>query len=156
MSKKSHILSLFILIIAAFIFGRSTYVEYLAWYYGSDNLVFNEVNIALLSSLFNGLYFALSASIIYASLMLLKRIPKNIVASCLLQFCINIGLYTLFVAVERGYSKLHTLGLGATDITHSYFLGALLTSTLLTVAIVSVIHAKFLSSKHKDGLHKGV
>ena len=55
MSKKSHILSLFILIIAAFIFGRSTYVEYLAWYYGSDNLVFNEVNIALLSSLFNGL-----------------------------------------------------------------------------------------------------
>ena len=156
MSKKSHILSLFILIIAAFIFGRSTYVEYLAWYYGSDNLVFNEVNIALLSSLFNGLYFALSASIIYASLMLLKRIPKNIVASCLLQFCINIGLYTIFVAVERGYSKLHTLGSGATDITHSYFLGALLTSTLLTVAIVSVIHAKFLSSKHKDGLHKGV
>lgn len=156
MSKKSHILSLFILIIAAFIFGRSTYVEYLAWYYGSDNLVFNEVNIALLSSLFNGLYFALSASIIYASLMLLKRIPKNIVASCLLQFCINIGLYTLFVAVERGYSKLHTLGSGATDITHSYFLGALLTSTLLTVAIVSVIHAKFLSSKHKNGLHKGV
>ena len=156
MSKKSHILSLFILIIAALIFGRSTYVEYLAWYYGSDNLVFNEVNIALLSSLFNGLYFALSASIIYASLMLLKRIPKNIVASCLLQFCINIGLYTLFVAVERGYSKLHTLGSGATDITHSYFLGALLTSTLLTVAIVSVIHAKFLSSKHKDGLHKGV
>lgn len=156
MSKKSHILSLFILIIAAFIFGRSTYVEYLAWYYGSDNLVFNEVNIALLSSLFNGLYFALSASIIYASLMLLKRIPKNIVASCLLQFCINIGLYTLFVAVERGYSKLHTLGSGATDITHSYFLGALLTSTLLTVAIVSVINAKFLSSKHKDGLHKGV
>ncbi|MCL7702655.1 hypothetical protein M8368_04465 [Enterobacter kobei] len=156
MSKKSHILSLFILIIAAFIFGRSTYVEYLAWYYGSDNLVFNEVNIALLSSLFNGLYFALSASIIYASLMLLKRIPKNIVASCLLQFCINIGLYTLFVAVERGYSKLHALGSGATDITHSYFLGALLTSTLLTVAIVSVIHAKFLSSKHKDGLHKGV
>ncbi|HGH4632805.1 TPA: hypothetical protein ACJIWZ_004095, partial [Enterobacter kobei] len=139
MSKKSHILSLFILIIAAFIFGRSTYVEYLAWYYGSDNLVFNEVNIALLSSLFNGLYFALSASIIYASLMLLKRTPKNIVASCLLQFCINIGLYTLFVAVERGYSKLHTLGSGATDITHSYFLGALLTSTLLTVAIVSVI-----------------
>lgn len=121
MSKKSHILSLFILIIAAFIFGRSTYVEYLAWYYGSDNLVFNEVNIALLSSLFNGLYFALSASIIYASLMLLKRIPKNIVASCLLQFCINIGLYTLFVAVERGYSKLHTLGSGANDITHSYF-----------------------------------
>ena len=156
MSKKSHILSLFILIIAAFIFGRSTYVEYLVWYYGSDNLVFNEVNIALLSSLFNGLYFALSASIIYASLMLLKRIPKNIVASCLLQFCINIGLYTLFVAVERGYSKLHTLGSGATDITPSYFLGALLTSTLLTVAIVSVIHAKFLSSKHKDGLHKGV
>ncbi|HCR5049211.1 TPA: hypothetical protein ONC24_002779 [Enterobacter kobei] len=156
MSKKSHILSLFILIIAAFIFGRSTYVEYLAWYYGSDNLVFNEVNIALLSSLFNGLYFALSASIIYASLMLLKRTPKNIVASCLLQFCINIGLYTLFVAVERRYSKLHTLGSGATDITHSYFLGALLTSTLLTVAIVSVIHAKFLSSKHKDGLHKGV
>lgn len=156
MSKKSHILSLFILIIAAFIFGRSTYVEYQAWYYGSDNLVFNEVNIALLSSLFNGLYFALSASIIYASLMLLKRTPKNIVASCLLQFCINIGLYTLFVAVERGYSKLHTLGSGATDITHSYFLGALLTSTLLTVAIVSVIHAKFLSSKHKDGLHKGV
>jgi len=156
MSKKSHILSLFILIIAAFIFGRSTYVEYLAWYYGSDNLVFNEVNIALLSSLFNGLYFALSASIIYASLMLLKRIPKNIVASCLLQFCINIGLYTLFVAVERGYSKLHTLGSGATDITHSYFLGALLTSTLLTVAIVSAIHAKFLSSKHKNGLHKGV
>ena len=156
MSKKSHILSLFILIIAAFIFGRSTYVEYLAWYYGSDNLVFNEVNIALLSSLFNGLYFALSASIIYASLMLLKRIPKNIVASCLLQFCINIGLYTLFVAVERGYSKLHTLGSGANDITHSYFLGALLTSTLLTVTIVSVIHAKFLSSKHKDGLHKGV
>ena len=156
MSQKSPILSLFILIIAAFIFGRSTYVEYLAWYYGSDNLVFNEVNIALLSSLFNGLYFALSASIIYASLMLLKRTPKNIVASCLLQFCINIGLYTLFVAVERGYSKLHTLGSGATDITHSYFLGALLTSTLLTVAIVSVIHAKFLSSKHKDGLHKGV
>lgn len=144
MSKKSHILSLFILIIAAFIFGRSTYVEYLAWYYGSDNLVFNEVNIALLSSLFNGLYFALSASIIYASLMLLKRIPKNIVASCLLQFCINIGLYTLFVAVERGYSKLHTLGSGATDITHSYFLGASLTSTLLTVAIVSVIHAKLV------------
>ena len=156
MSKKRHIVSLFVLIIAAFIFGRSTYNEYLAWYYGSDNLVFNEVNIALLSSLFNGLYFALSASIIYASLMLLKRTPKNIVASCLLQFCINIGLYTLFVAVERGYSKLHTLGSGATDITHGYFLGALLTSTLLTVAIVSVIHAKFLSSKHKDGLHKGV
>ncbi|MCR1297167.1 hypothetical protein [Enterobacter kobei] len=148
MSKKSHILSLFILIIAAFIFGRSTYVEYLAWYYGSDNLVFNEVNIALLSSLFNGLYFALSASIIYASLMLLKRTPKNIVASCLLQFCINIGLYTLFVAVERGYSKLHTLGSGATDITHSYFLGALLTSTLLTVAIVSVIHAKEGANKY--------
>ena len=156
MSKKSHVMSLFVLIIASFVFGRSTYVEYLSWYYGSDNLVFNEVNIALLSSLFNGLYFALSASIIYASLMLLKRIPKNIVASCLLQFCINIGLYTLFVAVDRGYSKLHTLGSGATDITHSYFLGALLMSTLLTVAIVSVIHAKFLSSKHKDGLHKGV
>ena len=156
MSKKSHVMSLFVLIIASFVFGRSTYVEYLSWYYGSDNLGFNEVNIALLSSLFNGLYFALSASIIYASLMLLKRIPKNIVASCLLQFCINIGLYTLFVAVDRGYSKLHTLGSGATDITHSYFLGALLMSTLLTVAIVSVIHAKFLSSKHKDGLHKGV
>ena len=156
MSKKSHIFSLFILIIAAFIFGRSTYNEYLAWYYGSDNLIFSEINSSLLSSLFNGLYFALSSSIIYALLTLLKKIPRNIVVSCLLQFCINIGLYTLFVAVERGYSKLHTLSSGATDITHSYFLGALLMSTLLTVAIVSVIHAKFLSSKHKDGLHKGV
>ncbi|MFY7114592.1 MULTISPECIES: hypothetical protein [Enterobacter cloacae complex] len=156
MSKKRHIVSLFVIIIAAFIFGRSTYIEYLAWYYGSDNLIFNEINSSLLSSLFNGLYFALSSSIIYALLTLLKRIPRNIVVSCLLQFCINIGLYTLFVAVDRGYSKLHTLGSGATDITHGYFLGALLTSTLLTVAIVSVIHAKFLSSKHKDGLHKGV
>ena len=156
MSKKRHIVSLFVIIIAAFIFGRSTYNEYLAWYYGSDNLIFNEINSSLLSSLFNGLYFALSSSIIYALLTLLKRIPRNIVVSCLLQFCINIGLYTLFVAVDRGYSKLHTLGSGATDITHGYFLGALLTSTLLTVAIVSVIHAKFLSSKHKDGLHKGV
>ena len=156
MSKKRHIVSLFVLIIAAFIFGRSTYNEYLAWYYGSDNLIFSEINSFLLSSLFNGLYFALSASIIYASLTLLKKIPGNIITSCLLQFCINIGLYTLFVAVDRGYSKLHTLGSGATDITHGYFLGALLTSTLLTVAIVSVIHAKFLSSKHKDGLHKGV
>ncbi|HCD6081196.1 TPA: hypothetical protein NDT63_002116 [Enterobacter asburiae] len=156
MSKKRHIVSLFVLIIAAFIFGRSTYNEYLAWYYGSDNLIFSEINSFLLSSLFNGLYFALSSSIIYALLTLLKRIPRNIVVSCLLQFCINIGLYTLFVAVDRGYSKLHTLGSGATDITHGYFLGALLTSTLLTVAIVSVIRAKFLSSKHKDGLHKGV
>ena len=156
MSKKRHIVSLFVLIIAAFIFGRSTYNEYLAWYYGSDNLIFSEINSFLLSSLFNGLYFALSSSIIYALLTLLNRIPRNIVVSCLLQFCINIGLYTLFVAVDRGYSKLHTLGSGATDITHGYFLGALLTSTLLTVAIVSVIHAKFLSSKHKDGLHKGV
>ena len=156
MSKKRHIVSLFVLIIAAFIFGRSTYNEYLAWYYGSDNLIFSEINSFLLSSLFNGLYFALSSSIIYALLTLLKRIPRNIVVSCLLQLCINIGLYTLFVAVDRGYSKLHTLGSGATDITHGYFLGALLTSTLLTVAIVSVIHAKFLSSKHKDGLHKGV
>lgn len=156
MSKKRHIVSLFVLIIAAFIFGRSTYNEYLAWYYGSDNLIFSEINSSLLSSLFNGLYFALSSSIIYALLTLLKRIPRKIVVSCLLQFCINIGLYTLFVAVDRGYSKLHTLGSGATDITHGYFLGALLTSTLLTVAIVSVIHAKFLSSKHKDGLHKGV
>ena len=156
MSKKSHIVSLFILIVASFVFGRSTYVEYLSWYYGSDNLIFSEINSSLLSSLFNGLYFALSASIIYASLTLLKKIPGNIITSCLLQFCINIGLYTLFVAVDRGYSKLHTLGSGATDITQSYFLGALLMSTLLTVAIVSVIHAKFLSSKHKDGLHKGV
>ena len=156
MSKKRHIVSLFVLIIAAFIFGRSTYNEYLAWYYGSDNLIFSEINSSLLSSLFNGLYFALSSSIIYALLTLLKKIPRNIVVSCLLQFCINIGLYTLFVAVDRGYSKLHTLGSGATDITQSYFLGALLMSTLLTVAIVSVIHAKFLSSKHKDGLHKGV
>ncbi|HHA1704413.1 TPA: hypothetical protein ACOEGA_004417, partial [Enterobacter asburiae] len=138
MSKKRHIVSLFVLIIAAFIFGRSTYNEYLAWYYGSDNLIFSEINSFLLSSLFNGLYFALSSSIIYALLTLLKRIPRNIVVSCLLQFCINIGLYTLFVAVDRGYSKLHTLGSGATDITHGYFLGALLTSTLLTVAIVSV------------------
>ena len=137
MSKKRHIVSLFVLIIAAFIFGRSTYNEYLAWYYGSDNLIFSEINSSLLSSLFNGLYFALSASIIYALLTLLKKIPRNIVVSCLLQFCINIGLYTLFVAVDRGYSKLHTLGSGATDITHGYFLGALLTSTLLTVAIVS-------------------
>jgi len=156
MSKKIHIVSLSMLIIAAFIFGRGTYIEYLAWYYGSDMLIFGEINSALLSSLFNDLYFALSASIIYALLTLLKRIPRNIVISCLLQFCINIGLYTLFVAVDRGYSKLHTLGAGAIDITQSYFLGALLTSTLLTVAIVSVIHAKFLSSKHKDGLHKGV
>ena len=156
MSKKRHIVSLFVLIIAAFIFGRSTYIEYLAWYYGSDNLIFSEINSFLLSSLFNGLYFALSSSIIYALLTLLKRIPRNIVVSCLLQFCINIGLYTLFVAVDRGYSKLHTVGSGSNDITHGYFLGALLTSTLLTVAIVSVIHAKFLSSKHKDGLHKGV
>ena len=156
MSKKSHIVSLFILIVASFVFGRSTYVEYLSWYYGSDNLIFSEINSSLLSSLFNGLYFALSSSIIYALLTLLKRIPRNIVVSCLLPFCINIGLYTLYLAVDRGYSKLHTLGSGATDITHSYFLGALLTSTLLTVAIVSVIHAKFLSSKHKDGLHKGV
>lgn len=156
MSKKSHIMSLLVLIIASFVFGRSTYFEYLSWYYGSDNLVYSEINSSLLASLFNGIYFALSASIIYALLVLLKRIPKNIVVSCLLQFCINIGLYTLFVAVERGYSQLHTLGSGATDITHSYFLGALLTSTLLTVAIVSVIHAKFLSSKHKDGLHKSI
>ncbi|MGX5013106.1 hypothetical protein ACWKX5_17780 [Enterobacter asburiae] len=156
MSKKSHIVSIFVLVIASFIFGRSTYVEYLSWYYGSDNLISSEINSALLSSLFNGLYFALSSSIIYALLTLLKRIPRNIVVSCLLQFGINIGLYTLFVAVDRGYSKLHTLSSGATDITNSYFLGALLTSTLLTVAIVSVIHAKFLSSKHKDGLHKGV
>ncbi|MBE4854721.1 hypothetical protein IM311_11695 [Enterobacter cloacae complex sp. P40RS] len=156
MSNKSHIVSLIILIIAAFIFGRSTYIDYLAWYYGSNDLLFKEITPSLVSSLFNGLYFALSACIIYGLLTLLKRIPKNIVVSCLLQFCINIGLYTLFVAVDRGYSKLHTLGPGATDITYGYFLGALLTSTLLTVAIVSVIHAKFLSSKHKDGLHKGI
>ncbi|MCM7590584.1 hypothetical protein U0Y97_20365 [Enterobacter chuandaensis] len=156
MSKKRHIVSLLILIIAAFIFGRSTYVEYMAWYYGSDSLVFSEINSFILSSLFNGLFFALSAGIIHAALTLLKRIPQNIITSCLLQLFINIGLYTLFVAVDRGYSKLHTLGSGVTDITHSYFLGALVTSTLLTVAIVSVIHAKFLSSKHKNGLHKGV
>ncbi len=156
MSKKIHIVSLLVIIIASFIFGRSTYIQYLAWYYGSDNLIFSEINNSLLSSLFNGLYFALSAIVIYGLLTLLKRIPRNFFVSCLLQFCINIGLYTLFVAVDRGYSKLHTLGSGATDITHSYFLGALLTSTLLTVAIVSVIHAKFLSSKHKDGLHKGI
>ena len=156
MSKKSHLVSLTILIIAAFIFGRSTYIEYLAWYYGTNDLIFNETTPSLVSSLFNGLYFALSACIIYVLLIILKRIPKNIVVSCLLQFCINIGLYTLFVAVDRGYSKLHTLGSGATDITHSYFLGALLTSTLLTVAIVGVLHATFLSSQHKDGLHKGV
>ncbi|EML2066985.1 hypothetical protein RVW73_003495 [Enterobacter asburiae] len=156
MSKKIHIVSLLVIIISSFIFGRSTYIQYLAWYYGSDNLIFSEINSSLLSSLFNGLYFALSASIIYIFLTLLKRIPANIATSCLLQFCINVGLYTLFVAVDKGYSKLHTLSSGATDITHSYFLGALLTSTLLTVAIVSVIHAKFLSSKHQDGLHKGV
>lgn len=156
MSKKSHIVSLLVIIIAAFIFGRGTYIPYLAWYYGSDSLIFNEINSSILSSLFNGLYFALSSSVIYGLLALLKRIPRNFVISCLLQLGINIGLYTLFVAVERGYSKLHTLSSGATDITQCYFLGALLTSTLLTVAIVSVIHAKFLSSKHKDGLHKGV
>lgn len=156
MSKKSHIVSLLILIIAAFIFGRSTHFEYLSWYYGSDDLIFTEARGSLLSNLLNGFYFSLSAVIIYALLTLLKRIPNNLLVSTLLQFCINIGLYTLFVAVDRGYSKLHTLGSGATDITHSYFLGELLTSTFLTVAIVSVIHAKFLSSKHKDGLHKGV
>ena len=38
MSKKSHLVSLTILIIAAFIFGRSTYIEYLAWYYGTNDL----------------------------------------------------------------------------------------------------------------------
>jgi hypothetical protein len=42
MSKKSHIMSLFVLIIASFVFGRSTYVEYLSWYYGSDNLIFSK------------------------------------------------------------------------------------------------------------------
>jgi hypothetical protein len=77
MSKKSH-MSLFVLIIASFIFGRSTYVEYLSWYYGSDNLIFSEINSALLSGLFNGLYFALSSSIIYALLTLLKEF-RNIV-----------------------------------------------------------------------------
>lgn len=76
MSKKRHIVSLFVLIIAAFIFGRSTYNEYLAWYYGSDNLIFSEINSFLLSSLFNGLYFALSSSIIYALLTLLKEFPE--------------------------------------------------------------------------------
>jgi hypothetical protein len=42
MSKKSHVLSLFVLIIASFVFGRSTYVEYLSWYYGSDHLIFSQ------------------------------------------------------------------------------------------------------------------
>ena len=97
MSKKIHIVSLLVIIIASFIFGRSTYTQYLAWYYGSDHLIFSGINSSLLSSLFNGLYFALSASIIYTLLTLLKRIPANIVTSCLLQFCINIGLYTLLL-----------------------------------------------------------
>lgn len=66
------------------------------------------------------------------------------------------GVSTLFVAMHSGYSKWHTLSSGATNITHSYFLIELLASTLLTVAIVSVLHATFLSSQHKDGLHKGV
>lgn len=156
MNKISHIVSLIALVVAAFVFGRSTHFEYLSWYYETNDLLFKEITPSLVSSLFNGFYFALSACIIYALLFLLKRIPKNIVVSCLLQFCINIGIYTLFVAVDKEYSNLYTLGSGTTDITHSYFYGALLMSTLLTVAIVSVIHAKFLSSKHKDGLHKGV
>ncbi len=50
MSKKSHIMSLLVLIIASFVFGRSTYFEYLAWYYGSDNLVYSEINSSLLAS----------------------------------------------------------------------------------------------------------
>ena len=40
MSKKIHIVSLLVIIIASFIFGRSTYTQYLAWYYGIDNLIF--------------------------------------------------------------------------------------------------------------------
>jgi uncharacterized membrane protein YesL len=79
MSKKSHVMSLFVLIIASFVFGRSTYVEYLSWYYGSDHLIFSQINSALLSGLLNGLYFALSSSIIYALLTLLKTIPKYLV-----------------------------------------------------------------------------
>ena len=51
MSKKSHVMSLFVLIIASFVFGRSTYVEYLSWYYGSDHLIFSQTNSALLSGL---------------------------------------------------------------------------------------------------------
>lgn len=78
MSKKNHVISLFVLIIASFVFGRSTYVEYLSWYYGSDHLIFSQINSALLSGLLNGLYFALSSSIIYALLTLLKTIPRNI------------------------------------------------------------------------------
>ena len=74
MSKKSHLVSLTILIIAAFIFGRSTYIEYLAWYYGTNDLIFNETTPSLVSSLFNGLYFALSACIIYVLLIILKRL----------------------------------------------------------------------------------
>ncbi|ENY0896808.1 hypothetical protein [Enterobacter ludwigii] len=156
MRKKHHIAGILVLAIAAFIFGRATHFEYLSWFYGSHDLIFTNINSIVLSNFINGLYFSLSVLIVYALLAVLKKLPKNIIISCLLQFFINTGLYTLFVAVHRGYSKWYTLSSGATNITHSYFLIELLASTLLTVAIVSVLHAKFLSSQHKDGLHKGV
>lgn len=156
MNKKIYIVSFFIFIIVVFIFGRSIYIEYLVWYYGSNNLIFSEVNSVLLFSLCNGFFFVFLVCIIYVLFILLKRIFRNIVVLCLFQFCINIGFYMFFVVVERGYSKLYILGLGVIDIIYGYFLGVLFMSIFLIVVIVSVIYVKFFFLKYKDGLYKGV
>lgn len=156
MRIQHRTLGLTALIIVAFIFGRSTYFWYLSWFFGSDDLLFTSEISGLLANSLNGLYFSLSVSIIFVALIVLKHLHKRLYISCILQFFINTTLYTIFIAIHRGYSKLYTFSSGIAEISHSHFLVELLVSTLLTIVIMSVIHAKFLSSEHKNGLHKGV
>lgn len=156
MTTKYRALGLAIVIIAAFIFGRGTYYWYLSWFLGSNDLLFTTINSGMLANLLNGIYFSLSAFFIFVVLKAFKQIRISVFLSCFLQFLTNITLYTIFIAIHRSYSKLHTLSVGSADIVHSHFLVELLASTFLTIVIMSVLHATFLSSKHKNGIHKGV
>jgi len=156
MTTKYRALGLATLIIAAFIFGRGTYFLYLSWFLGANNLLFTSISSGMLANLLNGIYFSLSAFFIFVILKAFKQIRIRLFVSCLLQFLTNIALYTIFIAIHRSYSKLHTLSVGSADIVHSHFLVELLASTFLTIVIMSVLNATFLSSKHKNGIHKGV
>lgn len=156
MTTKYRALGLAIVIIAAFFFGRGTYYWYLSWFLGSNVLLFTTINSGMLANLLNGIYFSLSAFFIFMVLKAFKQIRISIFLSCSLQFLTNITLYTIFIAIHRSYSKLYTLSVGSADIVHSHFLVELLASTFLTIVIMSVLHATFLSSKHKNGIHKGV
>lgn len=156
MTTKYRALGLATLIIAAFIFGRGTYFWYLTWFLGANNLLFTSISSGMLANLLNGIYFSLSAFFIFVILKAFKQIRIRLFVSCLLQFLTNIALYTIFIAIHRSYSKLHTLSVGSADIVHSHFLVELLASTFLTIVIMSVLNATFLSSKHKNGIHKGV